>query len=393
MEQYFLDTLYITGCAVQNKKAHIRENMDVERTLRESYGQSCSLMILYGLVSAENIEILEHAEDMREYLAERMAKEAARQASIAKMINTLDEKGFDPIVIKGPVLASLYPDPALREFGDIDLFFDDEEKCHDAAEYLISLGGKIDGIEGMGKHDCLYFPGVGKVEIHYSLYEEDFKRLHLKNESVIKEPFEKIALRNGEEMITFGKTDTIKYIFCHMMGHFLFNRCDLKQVCDILLYLKTYRTEIDRIELLRFLDETGYKDAFATVVGAGIEYLSFSKEELMDVGYSHETVRLFLEDCFAGCTKGVWGKNGVRRGKGTVSIELNGSKKELLKKVRRGVFPEKRFLKGMYPYCERHPMLIPIAWGENIIDLARGALLARGRIRGREPLLRKMNIK
>ena len=79
---------------------------------------------------------------MKEYLAEKTEEKTQHNSNVNKLIKKLSDGGFDPIVIKGPVLAELYPDPALPESVDIDIFLENEAKCNAATEYLLSAGGK-----------------------------------------------------------------------------------------------------------------------------------------------------------------------------------------------------------------------------------------------------------
>lgn len=40
----------------------------------------------------------------------------------SSLINKLRKNGFHPIILKGPAVAAYYPDPSLRESGDLDIF-------------------------------------------------------------------------------------------------------------------------------------------------------------------------------------------------------------------------------------------------------------------------------
>ncbi len=392
MEQYYIDALYLVGCAIHNKKAILRPDMDIARVIRECYGQSCELLALSAIVSAEGSDAVENLSDMKTYLIKRRVKETVRSLNVNKLLGDLEAAGHRPVVIKGAVLADLYPDPALRESVDTDLFFVHTEDCDAAEAYLLEHGGTVKGLKDTEKHSAVEYAGVGMVELHRNLYDEDFRKLCLKNEEIICQPLERIVLRGGQPVETLGKTDALKYIFCHMIQHFLFSRCDLKQICDILLYTRRNRDEIDAGELRRFLEKTGCLRAFDTVVGAGIEYLGFKAEELLPVEYSPETVELFLADCFNGCTKGVWGEKAIPRGTGVFSSELYGERGGIIKRIARGFFPKKRMLVDLYPYCEKNPLLLPAAWANNIFDLAKGVMANRGKYGDREPLLKRMDL-
>lgn len=386
MEQYYLDALYLVGCAIQNKKAVLRSDMDVGRIVHECHGQSCELLALSAIASAENNDMVENLPDMQTYLVKRRVKETVRSLNVNKMLGELEAAGYKPVVIKGAVLADLYPDSMLRESVDTDLFFENEADCDRAVSYLLAHGAAVKELNAAGKHSSVKYPGVGTVELHRRLYDD------IGNEQMIFRPLERVSLRGGRSVLTLGKTDTLKFVFCHMLHHFLFSRCDLKQICDILLYMRKYRAEIDAVELRRFLEKIGFWRAFATVVGAGIEYLGFESGELLPVEYSPETVELFLADCFNGCTKGVWGEKAQPRGTGIFSVRFNGRRGGVIKYAFGRLFPERRLLERLYPYCEKNPLLLPAAWANNAYDLAKGVISSRGKYDERELLLKKMGI-
>lgn len=50
----------------------------------------------------------------------RRAEQVSKTAS--SLIKALEEKGLHPTVMKGPAVAAFYPDPRLRESGDLDIF-------------------------------------------------------------------------------------------------------------------------------------------------------------------------------------------------------------------------------------------------------------------------------
>ena len=56
---------------------------------------------------------------------ETLGREMA--AASADLIAMFGQEGFHPMEMKGSAVAALYPDPWLREYGDIDLYFPDGE--------------------------------------------------------------------------------------------------------------------------------------------------------------------------------------------------------------------------------------------------------------------------
>lgn len=60
--------------------------------------------------------------------AERIKRQSALVSeTAAEVCARFEAAGLHPVVLKGPEVARLYPDPSLRESGDIDLYFSPEE--------------------------------------------------------------------------------------------------------------------------------------------------------------------------------------------------------------------------------------------------------------------------
>lgn len=57
----------------------------------------------------------------------QMLQAAVRRADLHRLLQSLARRGIAPLLVKGPALAHLYPEPALRAYSDFDL-------CVDAAE-------------------------------------------------------------------------------------------------------------------------------------------------------------------------------------------------------------------------------------------------------------------
>lgn len=398
MEQYFKDVLYLTGCAVHGTRAVLREDMDIDRILLEAHGQSCLFWVLSAMLDAENSNDFSVLSHYKGTLDQKYEWEKGKKKKIYKFIHDLEAAGLKPVIVKGETLCRLYPDPMLRESVDTDIFFQSREECDEAEKMLIKAGGTMkDTDERNIKHSAAMLPGAGRLEFHRHLFVKDFYELHLKSEDFFQEPLERITV-NGTELTTLGKTDLLKFVFCHMMHHFLFGRCDIRQVTDILMYVQTFRDSIDKEEFYRFLDSTGYIQMFHTLEGVGIEYMGFDKDKLFEARYSKDAAELFLIDCFNGCTKGIWTKHQTTaRGLGVFEMRLRREKfsfspKALALRTAAVLFPNKGLLYDQFPYCKNHAFLIPAAWCNNIFVLIRGMIRTRKKFRQRQAMLKKLGI-
>lgn len=393
--------LYLTACTVQNTPAVLRADMDFARILHESEGQSVSLFVLSALTTAENSELCPDLAACRTRLVRESAKKALARRGSRAMVQSFADAGFEPILIKGESLAMLYPNPLLRTSVDTDLYFPDHAHCIAARDAVLAAGGVlVHDLDSDGKHYHMEYPGAGCVELHISLLTDRYEAsvLGIEPHELITEPFRELTTPDGFCFRTLGVTDALKYNFCHMISHFLFNRCDMRHFADIASYVRAYKDQIDRDSLCAFLDKIGKHKLFDTVLGAAVRYLGFAAADLLPFSCTDEATALLVADCLDGCLPGVWRKSPLTRGRGVVSAELcstsrMGYVKRLVQALFRQVlFPKKTFLRSMFPYYAEKSYLLPVAWLHNIGSMITGAIRAHRRHKKRGKLMNLLEI-
>jgi hypothetical protein len=108
----------------------------------------------------------------------RMEATLLLPAAVASAVEPLTGAGFEPLVLKGPMLAARYPEPGLRSMEDIDLYL--PRRQHDAALRVLRKAGW--GVMRAGSFDrydtVLRHPDVPSLalELHYG-FEAWHKRV------------------------------------------------------------------------------------------------------------------------------------------------------------------------------------------------------------------------
>lgn len=174
-------------------------------------------------------------------------------AVLARIISALQEAGIPCVLLKGQGVASHYPNPLLRECGDIDLFIG-PERLEDAVRTLSPLADKTDD-KLSGKHWQLWIGGT-EIELHlYSMVPETrrltryFRTIEADGLSIGLVPLN----FGGVSVYTPADTFNAFYLFYHAWHHFAGKGIGFRHLCDWVRLLHVRRESIDRTRLLEML--------------------------------------------------------------------------------------------------------------------------------------------
>lgn len=197
-----------------------------------------------------------------------------KQANIAvtQLVSYLNEHGVSSRLMKGQGCALLYPNPLHRQSGDIDLFVGSEQYPF-AKELIVSKG--ID-IEKEGVYDAHFMWRNVPVEMHW-LETKLYYPKNNKNFQQIcrREEWKKtvVAEIEGQSVELFNHTFNTFYVFVHLYHHFLQVGVGLRQVCDWMLLLKRYESEIDWGCLYEYIRAIKAERAWKAFYGLAVERL------------------------------------------------------------------------------------------------------------------------
>lgn len=198
-------------------------------------------------------------------------------------VKLLREHDIEPVPLKGFALALLYPNPNLRQFGDIDLFVG-LDRFHEACAVLRTLpGGYNWGGEVDSGHQYNIEFGEYPMEIHrvsadvvdpaeyaiYSPIEQDGLVEHL--QKVDFEGFE-ISIPSEEFMVFFT--------FFHAWHHFLTSGVGWRQISDVAITLHAYHGQLDTDKLHRWLADMHLMQPWQTFGWLMVNYLGLPEAEM-----------------------------------------------------------------------------------------------------------------
>ncbi len=185
--------------------------------------------------------------------------EQTRQTNL-KMIGVLKElkkeytrEGFPFLLLKGLANGVNYPEPLLRNPGDIDLLLYQKGDYERANEWLIKKGVRLE--HGGAVHN-IYQRGGISVENHSNAgyfnnwrYNRRFKRVE--EEVLAKEEFAIAEIDSELSVQILPVTFNAVFLFQHLFFHFVNFGVGLRQVCDWILFLHKHQGEIDNNEFNR----------------------------------------------------------------------------------------------------------------------------------------------
>ena len=194
------------------------------------------------------------AVQMQEFLLQTFATHRMLDHALAQAVSALQKAGVPAVLLKGQGAARNYPNPLLRECGDIDLYLG-PERLEEAVRVLTPLADKVDD-ELLGKHWQLWMGGA-EFELHQvSMIPIGRRRTRFYREleaegflrGLVPLDFEGVRVDTPEP--TFNAF----HLFYHAWHHFITGGIGFRQLCDWTMHLHVQRENIDRERLGAMLD-------------------------------------------------------------------------------------------------------------------------------------------
>ena len=186
--------------------------------------------------------------------ADRIEKANAKMnKTIVKLWRHFQEKGITAVLQKGQGLAQMYHDPALRECGDIDIYFPDNEEnplegiadanCEKRPDGSVFY--TIDGIV-VEQHNHL-------LDIASPLRQRFIKKL------IADKGFEKVRVggEEGVDVLVPAPEVNLLLISSHILKHVLGVGIGLRQICDYAIACRYYANRVDSAEMQSIYRKTG----------------------------------------------------------------------------------------------------------------------------------------
>lgn len=301
--------------------------------------------------------------------------QAVKTSEFLSMMQHLKSAGINPCVIKGIVCRELYPNPDFRMSSDEDLLISDAQFqiCHRA---LLDYGMSTSELPDLNSAYEISYQKQGSplyIELHKSLFPTDSDAYGNLNSffTGIDERLIEIQVQ-GTTLLTMDYTDHLFYLICHALKHFLHSGFGIRQVCDIVLFANCYGSEIDWNCMLKNCREICADQFAATLFQIGQKYLTFDPEKACYPEVWQE-IQVDEQNMLSDILRsGIYGGINMSR-KHSSGVTLNAVSAQKQGKragnsILKTVFPPAKALKNRFPYLEKHPYLLPMAWISRILS-------------------------
>lgn len=202
-------------------------------------------------------QVVFHQVGIQQQVAQR---NALLNEQILSLTQLFQQYEVNYAIVKGQVEASYYPEPKLRQSGDVDFFCD--EKNYIKAVDAIQREWGVSVENGNGEfHDAFEYKGVS-FEMHHTLIHFYKKNKDNYWKTILSEAPCHSVIINGCDVKTLHPTIHSLYIFLHLYHHLLELGVGLRQFCDWAMILHACKHEIDHETIKRHLQFLGMEKAY-----------------------------------------------------------------------------------------------------------------------------------
>lgn len=250
------------------------------------------------------------------YVDRLEAANAKMDKAVARLFTKFADDGVDAVLQKGQGIARMYPEPHLRECGDIDLYFPGHDGTSDPLE-------GIEGPERQRMPDGSWAYEIEGVMVEHHAYLLDIQ-------SPLRQKFVRSLIEEkGSETVRIGEDESVEVkvpapevnlllLSSHILKHALGVGIGLRQFCDYAVACRYYADRVDPKEMREIWRRTGLSrwsgllDAFVSDVIAkrAKPDLRHCEEGLRpDVAISSKKSSILLDIILKGGNFGVYSKD------------------------------------------------------------------------------------
>lgn len=314
MESASVNTLFRLLCfALDNKvSSPLPSDIDWQKVVDLSFDQGVAAIVVDGLQkfyeANPNVELeidsLELEDLKYEWFGEILQAEGDCSEycqMVKKICQTYAENGFKPILLKGIGLSWDYPIPEHRLCGDLDIFLAEGKSLEGDMMIKEKLGLEVTKRKA-GHHSHWTFKGL-LVENHYELSSsysggEKARQFEYELQTLIASGLYKPY----EECPYYLPSADFNAVFLlwHLGSHLCYEGINIKQLCDLLMFLKRHHSEIDWPLVKRIWKQYGMMNLANAIGSVLVKYLAMPEELIPGMAYNDAMAVRIMDDVLTG---------------------------------------------------------------------------------------------
>ena len=352
------------------------EDIDWQKVLDAAKRQKVEYLVAYAL--KHNPQLLCPSEIRDPLLKEArtiMFSNAVHKRGIFQLLEDMEAAGIPAVLLKGYAIADCYVLPESRMCGDADIWINPKDEDR-ACEFMKKQGFTVEPRWKNGHHAVCNHPMLGCVELHVILYDEIVEDVwfgRMDGSEFVVEPYLQVTADDGKYQ-TLGYTDHFIFLVLHMIKHFILSGLTVQMMLDVALYFKQHAAQIDTERVWDTINSLHYGKLLNCILWAMIRYCGFKQNDFSGICEdAPEQIEEILSDLEEGGWMGWQDKSAREEGWQEYNRQLLMEKRSkllyLLYMIRwkssmywKALFPSKRDLEQKYPYIQKYPILLPMAW-------------------------------
>ena len=189
-------------------------------------------------------------------------------------VRECDIIGLNYIIVKGQVIGSLYPQPELRQSGDIDFLIMQTSKMR-------QIFPEVDIPNNLPEKEFAFDHNDITYELHTRLIDFGCKKHQSLWEDIITEEWNRLCCVEIEELRvrTLSPTVNATYLFLHLFFHMIREGVSLRQFCDWAVLLHHYRNTIDKQQLSEIVGRLDMQNAYKAFGSILIDELGLPEDD------------------------------------------------------------------------------------------------------------------
>lgn len=373
MTREFESMLHLFGCSALGKEVNTDYCANLSKVRELSLAQEVWDVVYAGvrkkIISGEIKIPQEIFERLEMTFTANVARNIQKVEFNLKTLKEIEKAEIKYCVLKGITVAKLYNMPEVRISSDMDILIDEKSEKQ-VTGILKELGYETKERAKNDHHMKAYHAVGGLLEVHVALYSIATDKIILDDEISYTEEY--VRLEDGT--YSLGINDALVYLTAHLIKHLINDGAGIRQMMDLLLYMKKYEKQIDWDKYNALMKKLGYDNFIAVVKGIGVKYWGMDFKDAVTEGGGIEEL---LEDCEIGGLFSMTEKDRKafyhiytqrRAGKNNAQHSMYRLTNSEISPIRM-LFPKCESMKARFSYVDKFPVLLPIGWMHRIIEI------------------------